>query len=259
MHRRTTVSLGAGVAALALVLTACGGSSGANGSQIASIEDSRTADSNVTTTTTVSFQDALVQMSACLREQGLDVDDPTFDANGNPTGGFIIGPDSGLDPGSDEFRTAMDACQSIMEGVRPPDGATGARMLNLDEVQASLNEFTECLRDEGLEVDDIEFGPPGEGPVTRQDGDESAAGDNTTQTSIVNGPPPGGGPTGGFAVPIGPGNGAGAVEGFDPTERIIEQLELDEDDPAVTAAIDACNPILESAFEPESSTDTTGE
>jgi hypothetical protein len=59
-----------------------------------------------------------------------------------------------------------------------------------------------------------------------------------------NGTPPGGGsvpegcfqggPPGG-SIPEGGTRG----EGFDPTDQLITQLELDEDDPAVIAAVDA--------------------
>jgi hypothetical protein len=56
------------------------------------------------------------------------------------------------------------------------------------------------------------------------------------------GPPPGG------SIPDGgPGGGPGG-EGFNPTDRLIQQLELDEDDPAVTAAVEVCQAVLETAF-----------
>ena len=45
-----------------------------------------------------------------------------------------------------------------------------------------------------------------------------------------------GGPPAGGSIPDGGPGG----EGFDPTDRLIQQLELDEDDPAVTAAVEVC-------------------
>jgi hypothetical protein len=53
-----------------------------------------------------------------------------------------------------------------------------------------------------------------------------------------------GGPPAGGSIP---GGGPGG-EGFNPTDRLIQQLELDEDDPAVTAAVEVCQPALEAAF-----------
>ena len=41
-----------------------------------------------------------------MRENGVDMADPTFDADGNPTGGGF-GPGSGIDPRSDAFQTAQ--------------------------------------------------------------------------------------------------------------------------------------------------------
>ena len=109
-----------------------------------------------------------------------------------------------------------------------------------------MNDFTACLRDNGLEVDDLDFaagrpdGATGAGPI---DGSLPAAG-QVTGGSV---------PPGGFQG--GPPNGqAPGGEGFDPTTRIIERLGLDSSDPAVTKAIDACQSILDSAFTPTATT-----
>ena len=101
-----------------------------------------------------------MQYAACMRENGIDMADPTFDADGNPSGGGF-GPDSGIDRQSDEFQTAQTACADLMEGVTL--GGRGRIGVDREAIQTSLNDFTACLRDEGLEVDDITFGPPGGG------------------------------------------------------------------------------------------------
>ena len=41
-----------------------------------------------------------------MRQNGIDMADPTFDADGNPTGGGF-GRGSGIDPDSTEFQTAQ--------------------------------------------------------------------------------------------------------------------------------------------------------
>ena len=72
-------------------------------------------------------------------------------------------------------------------------------------------------------------------------------------------PSPGASPAGGggFGGPPGTGTGQGnGGAGFDPTARIIERLGLDDTDPAVATAVTACQSILESAFQP--TTTTTG-
>jgi hypothetical protein len=168
-----------------------------------------------------------------MRENGVDMEDPTFDADGNTTGGIFGAPGggSGIDPSSDEFQTAIEACGDLLEGLQLGGGPGGG--FDVDEIAASLNDFTACLRDEGLDVDDIEFagpGGPGGGPGPNADGSLPPGGFN-------GGPPDGatGGPGG---------------AGFNPTQQMIEQLGLDDTDPAVTAAIEACQSILDGAFQP---------
>lgn len=76
------------------------------------------------------------------------------------------------------------------------------------EIQDAMLEFTECLRGEGLDVGDLGAG----------------------------GPPAGGGapPAGGFSG--------------DPADMFASILGLDPNDPAVQAALDKCQPLLEGAF-----------
>ncbi|MGZ4793217.1 MAG: acyl-CoA dehydrogenase family protein, partial [Ilumatobacteraceae bacterium] len=62
-----------------------------------------------------------------------------------------------------------------------------------------------------------------------------------------------GGPPAGGSTPAGGPGGAG----FNPTDRIIEQLGLDKTDPAVKTALDACASILTNAFQPAGSTAST--
>jgi hypothetical protein len=125
--------------------------------------------------------------------------------------------------------------------------------LDRDAIQESLNDFTACLRDQGLDVDDISFGN-GQGPAG---GNGGGFGGPPAGGSIPDGATPADGsvPAGGFGAPPPTGDGQGT--GFNPTDRIIERLDLDETDPAVTAAISVCESILDGAFTPNSSTTTT--
>src|SRR3954447_8710618 len=105
------VALGA---AITLTAAACGGS-GASASKVASLS-SAPANSETASTTPKNTQDALLAYAACMRENGIDMAVPTFDANGNPAGG-LFGPESGIDRQSDAFRTAQTACRSLLQGV----------------------------------------------------------------------------------------------------------------------------------------------
>jgi hypothetical protein len=228
--------------ALALIATACGSDSNAS-AQVASLGS--TAGTTPDTTVAVDTQDALLKYAACMRQNGIDMADPTFDADGNPTGGGF-GRDSGIDPQSAEFQTAQKACGDLLQGVQ--FGGRGRSPIDREAIQNSLNDFTACLRDEGLAVDDITFGPPGgangsNGIGGATDGSVPAGGGG------FGGPPPDG------SVPA-DANGPGGA-GFDPTSRMIERLGLDNTDPKVVAALAKCQPILTAAFQTTTSATTT--
>jgi hypothetical protein len=242
MHPRQSIAL-LGIA-IALVATACGSGSNAS-AQVASL--GTTTGTSPDTTSPVDTQDALLKYAACMRENGIDMSDPTFDADGNPTGGGF-GPGSGIDPRSTEFQTAQNACGDLLQGVQ--FGGRGRNGIDREQIQNSLNDFTACLRDEGLTVDDITFGrPAGAGGTDGVATDGSVPAGAVGQGGGFGGPPPDG------SVPAGSNNGPGGA-GFDPTARMIERLGLDETDPAVAAALAKCQPILTEAFQPATSTTT---
>jgi hypothetical protein len=61
-------------------------------------------------------EEAFLAFTECMRENGIDLPDPG-------TGGTIeIGPDTGFDPGSDDFRAAEEECRSHLQGVMGGDG-----------------------------------------------------------------------------------------------------------------------------------------
>ncbi|MCU1397579.1 MAG: hypothetical protein JWN62_688 [Acidimicrobiales bacterium] len=257
-ERRTTLL---SIVSLGVVLTfaaaACGGSGGASTAapQVASL-GSATAGSDTASSTPVNTQDALLAYAKCMRDNGIDMADPTFDANGNPTGG-VFGANSGVDRQSEEFQTAQGACGNLLQGVTFGGGQGGR--LNRDAIQTSLNDFTACLRDNGLDVDDITFGN-GQGPAAGGGGFGGPPGTGATRGTTPAGATPADGstpPGGGFGGPPGTGGGTGGA-GFDPSARIIDRLGLDATDPTVKTAIAACQSILDSAFQPQSSTTTTG-
>lgn len=79
------------------------------------------------------IQDNLVEFAACLREQGLQVDDPDF-SNFGPGGGDADGGDLGqgggifggdLDPGDPDVQAAIEVCQESLGGFGPGGGGPG--------------------------------------------------------------------------------------------------------------------------------------
>lgn len=218
-----------------LALAACGGSS-APSAKVATLGSSSAA---AVTSTTVSAQDsrtAFLAYAACMRTNGVDMADPTFDANGNPTGGGFR--DQSIDRTTATYKTAEEACRSKLQGVQ--FGGGGGRF-DRTQIQTAMNSFTKCLRDNDVAVKDITLSDPGQG------------GGQTNGTR-----PAGGGfgaPPAGGSRPQGQNAPGGA--GFNPTDRLIEQLGLDKNDTKVSAAITACQSVLQTAFQQGGSTTTT--
>ena len=110
----------------------------------------------------VSDEQALLHLAECIRDNGLpEFPDPMVDSDGriDLRGSFA---DAGIQPNSDEFRQAMDSCNHHLEGVAL---GPGGGELDLVERQDTLLEFAQCLRDEGIEVDDPDLSnfTPGRG------------------------------------------------------------------------------------------------
>jgi hypothetical protein len=123
------------LAAASFAFAACGGDdSGASG------DDDR-----------AQFREAALEFAECMREQGVDMPDPSRD------GGIILraGPESGNDPATVE--RAQKACRKHLEDVRPPELS--------DEDQRELREraldFARCMREHGIDVPDPTFGERG--------------------------------------------------------------------------------------------------
>ena len=219
-HRRR--ALAAALASLSLVaLAACGGSSqAADNAEVASLQTDTDATSDTADPDSLgqSADEAALEFSQCLRDEGLDVADIGVDADGNIDVRSAL---QNVEPGTEGFREAMDACSDILEGV----GFGGGRGAIADntEIADAMLEFSECIRSEGFEdVADLTLGRPGGGADAGADG-------------TADGPPEGG-----------RGNREG---GFgDRSTAFAERLGLDPEDPAVIAAMDTCMPIVDQAF-----------
>ena len=175
--RTTRLLISTALAALALTTAACGGE-GDGGSGVASLsgsssntEEARppgggTAASGIS----AEFEDAMVDFAKCMRENGVDFPDPTSG------GGLMIGPDSDIDPQTREFKAAEAECKPIL------DEAEESMPKPSEEELASMRDqmlaFAECMREEGIDFPDPEFGEGGsiEGRVgDRDDPDFTAA------------------------------------------------------------------------------------
>ncbi len=139
------------VLTLAVLAVACSqGAEEPPESTIPSSEDlSASADASADTTTTtlgrLGLEQATLEFTACMREQGIDTPDIRLDAQGRPVLDDLI---ESVDTTTAEFRVALAECASILTRA-------GALDLRTDpELQAviidQLQEFSECARREGL-------------------------------------------------------------------------------------------------------------
>ena len=202
--------------ALGLIATACGGSADADAG-VASLETTDTtaaSDAVAGEDVAVDAEQAMLDLAACLRDNGVEIEDPTVDASGNVQFGGLRGATAadGAEIDREAFRAAMDQCQESLEGVALGFGGRGE--IDVTELQDTMVEYAACMRDNGYDMDDPDLtnsgpgsgGEPGEGggggpfgDIDRDDPDYLAAQD-------VCGDILGGLPGGGLGRPGG-GNG----------------------------------------------------
>ena len=104
-----------------------------------------------TTATTVvdeetTFEEGVLEFAQCMPEEGINFPDPTFDIDGNPQ--F----DNLEIENEEEFESAFENCEDILRNALP-------EQFDLDpEVEAALVdaslEFSQCMRDQGIDFPD---------------------------------------------------------------------------------------------------------
>jgi hypothetical protein len=167
---RRVVSL---FAVVALTAGAC--SSGADTGGVASLEESQEQSESVAAELTQ--EEALLAFTECVREQGLDIPDPTVDADGNVR---LPRPMSEASSEAERqaFREAMSACEEYLEGV-----TMGFEQRDTTEFRDQLFEYAQCMRDNGYDMPDPDFsatmvpgsgGGPGGGVFGSLDRDDPA-------------------------------------------------------------------------------------
>ncbi len=159
-------------------------------------------------------EEAVLALSACMRDNGWeDFPDPTFDSAGNPNlRGAVLA--SGIDFSDPAFRDQIEIC---VEESGADRFGTGNRAQQQDQITERLLGYTQCLRDQGLDVGDLT--PPG------------AGGGQGAQQGAQPGQARGN---------IGTVEGRGA--------RVAQFLGLDPDDPVTADALAACDDELVAAF-----------
>ena len=94
----------------------------------------------------ITFEEGVLDFAQCMREEGVNFPDPTFDIDGNPQ--F----DNLEIENEEEFENAFENCEDILRNALP-------EQFDLDpEVEAALVdaslEFSQCMRDQGIDFPD---------------------------------------------------------------------------------------------------------
>jgi len=168
MTLRTSTKTGMGTLLLTGVtlLAACGGG-GSNDPRVASLGGASGATSTTVAQTEADTQQAMLDFAQCMREHGIDMPDPTFDASGNGKVSIgFAGPAGEMD--QSKMDAAQTACQSFLDKVRanmpPPDPA------KQEEMKQQALAFAQCMRDHGIDMPDPVVNTDSKGGVTVQQG-----------------------------------------------------------------------------------------
>jgi hypothetical protein len=216
------------VLVVAGLLAACGGNGSddgsADGDDVASLSDDNGDEQAQGNEDDADAEQELLDWVECMRDEGIDIPDPTRDSDGNLV---LEGPGIRLGGGESEGSTSSDdsddegdersidpeEMDAAMEecGEPPALGPSDISEEDRQAMEENALEFAECMRDEGIEdfpdPDFSNIGPGGE-PRQRRSDDDGADDD------------------GGPRVFLGPFG------------------EIDMDDPEVAAAFEACQDLL---------------
>lgn len=157
--------------AFGLFTAACSGTDSDSG--VASLEDaSQNSSQEDAADDSASQEDAVMAFTVCLRDEGLDVEDPTVDDQGN------LRPPRPRDLESVDREVAgaaFESCSSHLEGV-----TFGFESEDRTQREDDLLAFASCARENGYDMPDPDFSTPrtpgqgGGGPFGGIDQDDPA-------------------------------------------------------------------------------------
>lgn len=238
---RKLLRLVVGPLSVLAVAASCSSGDDSTAPEVATLETSDAAVGDAADAATIDDEpelapdEAALEFSACMREQGLDFPDLGVDAEGNID---LRSAFQSFDRQSEEFPAAMEACRSILADSGFGGGPRQA--MQSTEMQDALVNFSACVRDAGYDVGDITIPGPGQRPGAADgDGDGNARNDgvdaegNGDAEESEAGGPGGGQRRGGF----------GNIN-----ERLANGLGLDYEDPDVQSTVDDCSVIIQEAL-----------
>jgi len=147
--RRSVIAL---TVVMAVVAAGCGSESSDDG--LATLENADAVEDSGSGDAALDAEESILALTECMRVEGVDIPDPEFDDQGNLRLQSLaqLGEAAELiDP--DDLEAAVEACDQHLVGV--------AQMFqNIDRtaIEDRLVEFAVCMRGQGIDMPDPDFG-----------------------------------------------------------------------------------------------------
>ncbi|MCJ7724941.1 MAG: hypothetical protein MUP76_00930 [Acidimicrobiia bacterium] len=144
--------LGSLAVVVALVVAGCG--SGPSGDGLATLESTSPEAASGTGDAARDAEESVLALTECLRDNGVDIPDPEFDDQGNFRLRSLM--DLGeaadlIDP--DDMEAGFEACAHHLDGV-----AQIIAGIDRTAIEDRLYEFAACMREQGYDMPDPDFG-----------------------------------------------------------------------------------------------------
>jgi len=168
---------------LALLAGACSNDGGTE--EVASIESnaidaSQQAESDPAADT----EEAMLAFTQCLRDQGLDVDDPTMDADGNmqlaPISFTSVVPEGDTEPEIPDFESLVAPCEVLLEGIVTTAGSGPPA-----EMEDAFLAYAQCMRANGVDMPDPDLSSGGAIDLGGGMGDDFEAADKVCRPHLA--------------------------------------------------------------------------
>jgi hypothetical protein len=134
------------ILAIAVCALALAGCVSDPGDGIATASGGEASDVVPEATPSLSDEERMLKFAECMREQGIEMDDPQFSGPVGGGGGMVAGGRiGGAGESAEEMQAALEACREyvvLVDGNAPLDPAAQEQMLK----------FAQCMRDHGVEA-----------------------------------------------------------------------------------------------------------
>ena len=151
MKQRAVVLL-----ALGLLVAACSGEESEGVASLAASEEPTVvlSDERDLDVEAVDQEQVMLDFASCLRDNGVEIEDPTVDSEGNVRFGGFRGAAEQGEVDRDVVRAAMDECEEYLEGIAL---GRGGGEFDLTELQDTLLDYAACMRANGFDMPDPDF------------------------------------------------------------------------------------------------------